>query len=481
MRSSPTPSIVALTTLVVFGLLGGCEANLDPLAAIQQRGELRFITRNGPTTYFLGREGEQGFDFDLARAFAAELDVDLVVIEAFTLEELFAALERGEADIAGAALTRTDARVERYPASVGYAEQKPVLVYRTGRARPIDLGDLEDRSLAVIAGSDHEALLDDLTRQGLADLSWNAIETNDTFELLRRVDRGSVDFALVDSRDFALQQNLLPRLDIAFDLAAERPIVWYLAPRARDSSLLDAVNTFFIEAREAGQLAELRTRYFVKDDEITRVDTQTFVGRMHRDLRDYQQLIQIVGREQNLPWEFLAAMSYQESHWDPNATSRTGVRGMMMLTQATADDLGVRDRTDPGESMRGGARYFNELRERLPDDILEPDRTWFALAAYNIGRGHLEDARILTERRGKDPHLWDDVMDTLPLLENPDYYNTVRYGYARGQEAVRYVQNIRHYYQVLRLQSARDAAPQPPEDVQALLPKALRGLHLLAL
>jgi membrane-bound lytic murein transglycosylase F len=202
---------------------------------------------------------------------------------------------------------------------------------------------------------------------------------------------------------------------------------------------------------------------------------------MRSNLKEYQQLIEIVAREENLPWELLAAISYRESHWDPTATSRTGVRGLMMLTSATARDLGVEDRTDPTESMRGGARYFRELRERLPDDILEPDRTLFALAAYNIGRGHLEDARILTERRGGDPHLWEDVMETLPLLENPRHYENLRYGYARGLETVRYVQNIRHYYEILRLQSARDQAPEAPRDLEPLLPSALRGLRLLAL
>ena len=153
----------------------------------------------------------------------------------------------------------------------------------------------------------------------------------------------------------------------------------------------------------------------------------------------------------------------------------------MMLTNATAGELGVRDRTDAAESMRGGARYFRALRDRLPDDIGEPDRTWLALAAYNMGRAHLSDARVLTERLGRDPHYWEDVMETLPLLESPAHYKTLRYGYAQGLQAVRYVQNIRHYYNILRWQSARDAAPQPPQDVAGLVAEPLRSLRLLAL
>jgi membrane-bound lytic murein transglycosylase F len=202
---------------------------------------------------------------------------------------------------------------------------------------------------------------------------------------------------------------------------------------------------------------------------------------VRKNLRDYQQLIEVVAREESLAWEFLAAISYQESHWDPKATSRTGVRGMMMLTRATAKELGVDDRTDPAQSLRGGARYFKDLRRRLPGDIYEPDRSYLALAAYNIGMGHLEDARVLTERRGGDPHLWSDVMEALPLLEDQTHYETLRYGYARGKEAVRYVQNIRHYYNILRWQTARAERPQPPADAERLLPEVLSSLRLRAL
>jgi len=457
----------------------GCVDQRDPLAQVRERGELRLITRNGPTTYYLGRDGARGVDYELAAGLARDLGVQLRVDQAFTLKELFAALERGEADIAGAGLSLTEARRQRFAATTPYGRQRAQVVYKAVQRRPTGPRDLAGLSIAVVAGSSHEDLLVALREERGIRLDWRAVDTSDTFDILERVDRGEADIALIDSRDFAVQQNLLPALATAFSLEPERDIVWYLPAQASGSRLLDRVNDYLEAQRASGRLATLRERYFRKDDSITRVDTKTFVGRMRRELRDYQHLIEIVAREEDLPWELLAAISYQESHWDPEATSRTGVRGMMMLTQATAADLGVRDRTDPTESMRGGARYFRELRERLPDDILEPDRSWMALAAYNIGLGHLEDARVLAERRGGDPHLWEDVMRSLPLLENPKHFNTTRYGYARGLETVRYVQNIRHYYNVLRLRSAREQAPRPPLDMSPLLPDPLRGLRLL--
>ena len=142
-----------------------------------------------------------------------------------------------------------------------------------------------------------------------------------------------------------------------------------------------------------------------------------------------------------------------------------------MITRTTAKELGVKDRTDPRQSLRGGARFLKNLLRRLPSDIANPDRTWMALAAYNIGMGHLEDARILTERQGLDPHIWLDVRENLPKLQNPDIYPTTRFGFARGKEAVTYVDNIRHYYSVLQIQSMPENRIQPPITTADLLPE----------
>ena len=150
-----------------------------------------------------------------------------------------------------------------------------------------------------------------------------------------------------------------------------------------------------------------------------------------------------------LDWRLIAAISYQESHWNPKAVSPTGVRGLMMLTQNTAKQLGIKNRRDPVQSTEGGARYFVRMKGKIPDRITEPDRSWLALAAYNIGYGHLEDARVITERKGGNPDRWADIRDSLPLLEKKEWYKKTRYGYARGREAALYVRNIRNYYDLL--------------------------------
>lgn len=462
-------------------MLVGCGGPGDPLEQIRERGELHFITSNGPSTYYLGRDGPTGFEYDLAQRLADALEVELVVHQSFTLEELFAALQRGEADLAGAGLSLTAARLTRFASSIPYASQQPLVIYKVGEARPRRIADLKGLRVAAMADSSHVEMLEELRADERDWLQWNAINTSDPMELLVRVRDDESDVAIVDSRDFRLQQNLVPRLERAFDIGAERDIVWFLPKESEASKLLQFIDEFLAEQHSSDRLAELAQRHFYRDSEITRIDSQTFVRNIRRDLNDYRGLIEQVAREHQIPWEMLAAISYQESHWDPNAISPTGVRGMMMLTLPTASELGVSDRTDPQQSLRGGARYFKTLRRRLPDDILEPDRSWMALASYNIGMAHLEDARVLTQRRGGDPHLWSDVMEALPLLEEGEHYRTLRYGYARGLEAVRYVQNIRHYYRILSWQSAREARPLPPVDSSKYLPHSLRGLRLLAL
>jgi len=151
----------------------------------------------------------------------------------------------------------------------------------------------------------------------------------------------------------------------------------------------------------------------------------------------------------SIDWRLLAAISYQESHWNEKAISPTGVKGLMMLTQATAKDLGVKDRTQARDSIDGGARYLKQRIAIIPERVLEPDRTWFALASYNIGFGHLNDARILTQQLGKNPDKWIDVKQFLPLLSQEKWYSQTRHGYARGKEPVRYVSNIRSYLDLL--------------------------------
>jgi membrane-bound lytic murein transglycosylase F len=166
-------------------------------------------------------------------------------------------------------------------------------------------------------------------------------------------------------------------------------------------------------------------------------------------LPKYKQTFQAAGKKYDIDWTLLAAQAYQESHWNRYARSPTGVRGIMMLTLNTAREVGVKSRLNPQQSIYGGAKYLANLRARLPEEIAEPDRSWIALAAYNVGMGHIYDARKLAREQDKDPNLWHEFRDVLPLLTQKKYYKDLRYGYARGYEPVRYVRRIRNYHDML--------------------------------
>jgi membrane-bound lytic murein transglycosylase F len=249
-----------------------------------------------------------------------------------------------------------------------------------------------------------------------------------------------------------------------------------MAHRPTDDDLYEAVNAFFAKISADGTLNTLKERYYGHTTHAGQGDSHTFTRSMERRFPKYEQLIKRIAREEGVDWRLLAAVSYRESHWNPKAVSPTGVRGMMMLTRTTASEMGVKNRLDAEQSLRGGARYFRKTRRRIPDRIRDPDRTWFALAAYNVGMGHLRDARAITEHQGGNPDKWADVMQRLPLLQQKDYYKFTKYGYARGMEAVIYVQHIRSYFNMLDWQQVDEYRRKPPVQVSEHLPAQLRDM-----
>jgi membrane-bound lytic murein transglycosylase F len=469
-------------SLLLLHWLGACNGNGDALQQIQSEGELKVATRNSPTTYFIDRDGPNGFEYALAGMLAKDLGVELKVELAFTLDGLFEILKRNEADLAAAGLTLTEQREKLFPHSSAYHKLTVQVVYVAGKKRPTKAQQLKGRTVVVLANSSHVDELRQLQREEIPELQWREIPVADSMELLELVDTGQAELALIDSNEFEAQRSLYPRLKVAFNLVdGEQDMVWYLPPGADNASLQAYIGQFFLRLEEDGTLDELREKYFGHNVGFSRISSHTFNGNMRNTLPRYKALIQQVAQEYQLDWRLLAAIAYQESHWNPTATSPTGVRGMMMLTQPTAREIGVTNRLDPLQSLRGGSRYLKDLKRRLPKGIQDPDRIWFALAAYNIGLGHLEDARVITQRQGGDPNRWEDVTERLPLLQKSAHYKSTKYGYARGVEAATYVKNIRYYQNVLNWQDISDNKPPPPLSVEDYLPKVLQDSDLSAL
>lgn len=426
-------------------MLAACQRIPDPPA---QSGELVVLTRTSPSTYYLNADQQPvGFEYDLVRRLADRQGWRLRLIDAETLGDMMRRLKRGEAHIAAARLAITPARKSRMRFGPVYAQERELLICAEGGGRPTKPEALVGASIEVVAGSSHVERLEEL-RKSLPDLRWKAIQAPSEETLLERVASGLTDCAVADELSYEVARNYLPALSVAMELG-KRDIAWAV-PEWVDEGLRKEIDAFFAEAQRTGLLKQLRERYF---GHVSRLDQADAVGILQKrgsllpSLKPHLFQAQL---ETGIDWRLLAALAYQESQWDKWATSPTGVRGIMMLTGDTADRMGVSDRLDPRESILGGAHYLVMLRNELPERIQEPDRTWMALAAYNQGMGHLEDARRLAQRLGKSPDRWGELKQVLPLIARAEYLPYLRHGFARGGEAATLAENVRIYYDILQ-------------------------------
>lgn len=438
-------------------VLAGCDfqpanpeqAPTRSLEQIRADGKLVVLTRNAPTTYYIDRLGEPaGPEHDLVQAFASHLGVEVEFRLRDTVTAILQALEAGEGDLAAAGLTHTAAREQRFRFGDSYQHVTQQVVCRRDADVPESVDELVGLDLAVIADSSYVERLEALRADGHPQLDWDARTEATTEQLMREVWRRELDCTVADSTIVDINRRYYPELTAPFNLSRAQPLAWALPHQRADTAA--AIEDWLDRYRASDRLAQWAERHYGFFEVFDYVDKRVFIRRIGGRYPRYRELFEAAGEKYGLPPLLLAAQGYQESHWDPRARSPTGVRGIMMLTQATAREVGVSNRMDPRQSIFGGARYLARMRDRLPDEVVEPDRTWLALAAYNVGWGHLRDARKLARDLGANPRQWRELREVLPLLSEPRYYQRLQYGYARGNEPVRYVQRIREYRHILR-------------------------------
>lgn len=432
----------------IFLLLGACVEKPNTLERVKEDGVLRVVTRNSPATYFQDRNGETGFEYELVKRFADDLGVELKIEAADNLDDLFDQMGKpGGPVLAAAGLVSSENRAKQVRFSHAYLEVTPQVVYRNGQSRPTDPGDLVGKRILVLKGSSHAEQLAAL-KVKYPGINYEESDQVEVVDLLRMVDEGQIDLTLVDSNELAMNQVYFPNVRVGFDLGDGRDQRWAVA-LGDDNSLLNEINAYLDKMQKNGMLQRLKDRYYGHVDVLGYVGAYTFAQHLQERLPKYEKHFQTAAKSEQVDWRLLAAIGYQESLWQPGVTSKTGVRGLMMLTQSTAQAMGVSNRLDAKQSIQGGAKYFAYVKEQLDDSIQEPDRTWLALASYNIGTGHLDDARKLAESEGLNPNKWLDVKKMLPRLSQKKWYSKTRYGYARGGEPVSFVANIRRYYDIL--------------------------------
>lgn len=430
------------------GIVACSEQPMTPPShqAGERARELHIATIESGTTYFRGKHGRRGFEHDLAKAFAHYIGATPRFVVARDQDELVALIRSGKADIAAAHVPVRESPPPGVLFGPTYMTSRPLVVYRRGNAKPQTLAELHGKRLAASDALELRALLES-TLSDDAGYVWPYDGALTSEEMLALVEEGELDYAIMPSTEFEASQRFYPETQVAFEFGAPSAIAW-LYSADQHFELGSKQLEFFRALRANGALAGIAARYFSTPREFDYVQSRDFLEHYAERLPIYRKLFEHSASHYKLDWLLLAAMSYQESHWRKDATSPTGVRGLMMLTQKTAAALDV-DRLDPHSSIRGGAAYLVMLKSMLPARIADPDRTWLALAAYNIGIGNLERARTLTAKAGHNADSWDDVRRFLPQVSAPHATPRNRLA-ARGYQAVHFVDNTRRYYETLR-------------------------------
>lgn len=460
--------MLAKRSLLACGLLlslTSCERNNSPAnySHNAKTGEITstenaliFVTHSGPSTYYLdGNNQPAGLEYDLAKMFVQEYlpNYQIKFLLVNSISDVVPSLLKGDADIAAANLSVTPIRKKLVQFSVPYQETQQQLIFNSETSnKPKNLSKLANLTIRVPAGTSYAERLNTLHQAQLAEnlpgFAWQSIKKTNAEALLEEVASGVTDLTVADSHLVAVMQNYYPNLSVGLSLGEVDDIAWAL-PKNADPRLVKKLDAFFKQIKKDGRLRNVVDRYYGSAKRLNALDITTFLKRTNTLLPKYTALFKEAQEVTGIDWRLLAAVSYRESHWDTFNTSPTNVRGLMMLTESTADLMGVTDRLDPKQSIPAGAKYIVKLKDTIPDRVPEPDRTYMALAAYNIGYAHVEDARVLAQRQHLNPNSWADVKKTLVMLNNPEYYTTVKYGYASGGAPVIFVESIRSYQRIL--------------------------------
>ncbi|WP_230976218.1 membrane-bound lytic murein transglycosylase MltF [Pseudothauera nasutitermitis] len=454
---------LAIAALLASALLAGCtpEEPAQRITNYRELGELRVATRHDAISFRADGESASGFEHDLILLLGERLDVPVSFVVYPDVPRMLAAVMNGEVHMAAAGLARNERLPLKWSAALRDVDY--VLVGRDDTPALRAESDFSGRMVSARRGS---LVLEKVERLRKREpgLNLHVPVTEGDQTLLEHVAEGRLDLVATDRLHFALAKRIFPDLQVAWDLPLKSEIAWAL-PLDEHDPLAAEVDAFLRESTGSGLLARVADRYFGHVQRLRDQDINAFLQRTRELLPRYRRHFQEAQARTGIDWRMLAALAYQESQWDPLATSRTGVRGMMMLTAETADRLRVQDRLDARESILGGARYLAMLRDELPDEIHEPDRLWMATAAYNLGMGHLRGARAIARSMERDNTSWWGMKSVLPLLSRPEYASRLKAGAARGGEAVIMTERIRNYYDILSRIEPPYVPPLQPRNI----------------
>lgn len=444
--ATATFSMIAVT-------MNGCDAiywdEAASLQEIQKRDSITVVTVDNPLIYNKSKSGEAyGIDHDLLQNFANTYNLKVIYKRYPNTVEAQRAFEGGEGDLLAARLRFPE---KRYQALPGPAyEDTHLNLYCHQKAGVQHIQDL--------AGKRVYAFPHDLDSQFIKRLEVFApgVELNLLTEMnhlkaFKDVQTKQADCVISEATLGAYYLRFASQVVMVSPLTRSFSLHWWLRPD--DIHLSSLAFAWFQQASRNDDIMLIQDRYKTFLSELDRADVRRFMKNIREKLPEFYDHFVDASKENNLPWQLVAAIAYQESHWEPSATSFTGVKGIMQLTKETAAHLGVEDREDPEQSIYGGSKYIRMLYNRTPKNLNYKDRLALALAAYNVGWAHLMDAQKLAVEKGLNPHSWRHLKKVLPLLADPRYAEQLQYGPARGYETVDFVERVKSFYNILLAQN----------------------------
>jgi len=398
---------------------------------IVESGTLRVLISDEPDSQYMFNRQHYGFEYELLATFARSINVKLELV-VVPYGELFTLLSAGAGDIAVGGIIDTQYVQRVSQPTISWYDAKTTVVYKRGSERPESLEDINA-----------ETVLSSARYYGLQD--FNSIELTDDhrseYQLLNAVAIGQHRFALSTAYRAQNAKHYLPDLNRSFILPDEVQLVWSL-PKNYDEKLYAVLNQFLQTALDEGLPQKLEEYYFDLPARLSTYDALFLHEKIKTTLPEFESMFREAARENGIDWTLLAAIAYQESRWSNDAESPTGVKGIMQLTTQTAEYMDVDDRMDITETIDAAARYLVYLKNRLPDSLAEPERTWFAVGAYNVGLKHINAAYRLAGTEGLEQSQWNTIQQLLPTLYGEPFSN--------GEQAKSYVERVQVFTDILR-------------------------------
>jgi len=440
-------SLVVISLLFIFKDYH--PLNKNDYSRILQNNEIKIVTRFGPSDYYEIKSEENGYTYDVMKGFADFIGVKLTVITMDSLEDAINALNNREVDIlANMGITNN------VKTSYAYNKVNQYIVYNSKyTAKPNEINDLNGNDIEIIDSIIIKNNLDSFLKS--IDMNLIISKEKNIDEIINLIKDNKVKYTVLNNNELAIFNKYFPEIKIGFTIGENIPSTWAI-PENTNHQLEEKLSEYFTQILKTNKLKKFYTKHFTGKLQYTFVGTRSFLADFLNVFPLYEFYFKKYAKLYNHDWRLLASIGYQESKWDKDAVSYTGVRGLMMLTKNTSKEMNVEDREDPIQSIEGGAKYLKKMLRSLPDNINNDDKIWYAIASYNIGFRHIEDAMKMADNEGVDSGNWYLLEPYILRLSQSKYYKNTKYGYARGWETLKYVQNIRQYYDILVFLDSQD-------------------------